>query len=82
MEKFDWNSWTWSGIDQHQEYGQDARHASFVAASRYWTVIPAGGIACYRIRVAHFAVEWTKTNGRLDDPLNVEDSSVSWGECY
>jgi hypothetical protein len=79
FQTFNWDDWTWHGRVSPIFWHTSVNPSSFLADSGYRTVDPGGSMACYRIRVVHFAVEWTK--GGLNN-LSLEAHSVSWGECY
>lgn len=75
LQEFDWNSWTWSEEKMWPIYWEAHDNTDWSAASRYREVEPGGGLKCYRIRTAHFVVEWSKM---FVDNKN----SYSLGQCY
>lgn len=75
IQYFNWNTWNWQDWTIYPNYGEGPMNVSFTAESRYRTVAPYGGAACWRIRGIHTAIE-------LPKGMYWQDMSYSWGECY
>lgn len=78
LQWFNWDSLTWEDKDWQVYpfgiFGGDRLNTDFYATSRYRTVDDYLGAYCWRIRVRHWVIEYTK--GMWDG------TSYSGGECY
>lgn len=75
MQVWDWDEARWREMVIFSIFVSGADNASYLANSRYREVTPYLGIACYRVRVRHWVIEYEKG-------MQSKGDSYSLGQCY